>query len=860
MSAQVPPELVAQAVEFGLPQADAEECLRRNNNDIEQAINYYFNGNLERDRNNNRWDEGAWQAERYGPDQNPQGNINAQAADTVLGDPIGAKSRPPSPSTKAFQIHHHPTDGEDADLQQAIKASMEDSQRSGYTGPQTTGTVGYTPGTNFKRADNDTQYDTGTWAVALRGHGETSAVEIFLDPSPSERKRIPEQPAFLRPSTGSGTLGPLLTILHSIPAARDLLLQKDFILDDYGHNENWWAGHVIQLPRVVVEDDPDPIPPESLEAIRESQRLMAFLTGTERAYGTAESLGTIPSIFDSDPAKIVSNYFVSLRDAVRLINGDPDMRTPLQSRAVKVSSNGEEGSQNFEVFDLTVRSHLIDQDGSLYDALDSLFWEEHLEGTEVYAEYFGEVCTLQVGIDDPNRRPCGIDIPAEMYFDRYTKEFKDHVANMKRAKVGIQEQIDALSAKERKIRLYSPMFKPNSVLDMMKVIGATKMYFEQSSDPETVLPTGDIVPEEHAKKCGEIAKQLADIEERIQKKLADLKKQRDALRDKLDKLKSIFTSADNTVDGAPPLQKYLLRGVSTDRGITYVRREKLVPHINLEEEGTPTEIKKQDEWWSIKYHTTQLAYSDETYGSYDVRVVTEEEVLRAAKFEGQGVVLLAYAKEEPADVKQTIGIEDLPEPLQKFVTRDNEAFAKEVAEAATRPQSYSKKRPHDQEWNTEKPYGNREYARQWDSQYHGTANSSRNATPGSSRRNSFDMGDLNDMNDDNLKTAPRPPSPPAPPPPNVTFTPSGPTVHFADQPKGLQGAYGSNHEVMAIEEEGKTRQKPVMIDDDHEMTHGSAHYEIAEDGTLREATVMPVPPPPPTSPPTKRQPRFNLDE
>lgn len=201
----------------------------------------------------------------------------------------------------------------DADLQQAIKASMEDSQRSGqnypaYTGPQTTGTVGYTPATNFKRADNDTQYDSSTWALAVRGQGETNAIEIFLDPPPNERKRQPEQPAFLRPSTGSGSLGPLLTILHSIPTARNLLLQKDHILDDYGQQENWWAGHIIQIQRVVNEDDLDPIPLEDLEVVRESQRLMAFLSGTERAYGTAESLGSIHNIFDPDPGCKCNNH------------------------------------------------------------------------------------------------------------------------------------------------------------------------------------------------------------------------------------------------------------------------------------------------------------------------------------------------------------------------------------------------------------------------------------------------------------------------------------------------------------------------------------------------------------------------
>ncbi|KAF3901758.1 hypothetical protein AA313_de0202689 [Arthrobotrys entomopaga] len=845
MSSQTFADAVAQLMELGLPQEDAEECLRKNGNDVERAVNYYFNGDLERDRSNNRWDESAFTTqERYGPMDNPQRSSNFDS----LADPIGAKSRPPSPS-RTFQIQPH--DGEDADLQQALKASMEDSQRSGqaYTKDQITGTtVGYTPSDNFKRADVNTQYDSSNWAVALP-NPETNAVEIFLDPLPNERKRVPEQPVFLRPSSGAGSLGPLITILHSIPAARETLLQRHHVLDNYGQNENWWAGHVIQVPRFVVEDDPDPIPPESLEAVRESQRLMAFLTATERAYGTAECLGTIPSIYDLDPGNIVSKYFITLQDSIKLLNNDPEMRTPLQSKAVRISPKAEESSQIFEVFDLTIRSHLMDQGRTLYDALDALFWEEDesLDGTETYAEYFGDICTLQVRCEDPNKNPCGFDVPANIYFDRYAKEFKDEISKMKKAKAGIQSQIEELNAKERKIRLYSPMIQPHGSLEMMKMIETTRKYFEKSSNPELLGPEDEISAADQAKRCSEVSKQLAEIESRIQKKITDLKTQRDALRDKLDKMKSIFTSPENTIEGAPALTKYVLRGVSTDRGATYIRRQKLVPHINLEDDSAPTEMKTQDEWWSMKYHTLQLSYSDEQYGSYDVKTVLEEEVLRAARFDGQGLVLLVYAK-EGSDENETEPVE-LPESLKQFVIKDNEYFAKEITEAASKP---SKKRPLDGDWSIDKPYNSRDYQKEWTRG--GTVNSSRAATPGDSRRNSIDMTD-----EDHLGAIPEPPSPPTAP-----QSTGGPSVHFAldnESRRGVSfhGAYGSGHEMMAVED-GKVRHKGYA-DEDDEMTYGSQHVEFADNGTLQSAPLPPAPPPPPNnSPPAKKAPRFDLEE
>ncbi|KAF3923759.1 hypothetical protein ABW20_dc0110582 [Dactylellina cionopaga] len=846
-----------QLMELGISKEDAEACLKANQNDAERAVNYYFNGDLDRDRTNNRWDDSLFTQDRYGPVQGPllppsSLNYLVQAADTVLGDPVGAKSRPPSPS-RSFQINPH--DGDDADLQQAIKASMEDNQRSqqGFTGPQVSGTVGFTASNNFKRADNDTHYDSSSWAVAVSGPSESNAIEIFLDPSPPERKRVHEQPAFLRPSTGSGSLGSLLTILHSIPAARETLLQRDNVLENYGQNENWWAGHVIQLPRVVVEDDPDPIPPESIEVIRESQRLMAFLTGTERAYGTAESLGSIPSIFDPDAGTIVSKYFQSLQESIKVLNNDPEMRTPLQSKAVRVSPKMEVNSQTFEVFDLSIRNNLIEQGGSLYDALDALFWEEEdsSDETVTYAEYFGDICTFQIRCEDPQKRPCGLDIPAEMYLDRYTAEFKDKISVMRKEKAGIQSQIEELNKKEQSIRLFSPMSQSHRHLDMMKVMETTRRYFEQSSDPALPSPAGDISPVEHAKKCGEVAKQLVEIEERIQKKITDLKAQRDALRENLDNLKSIFTSPEKTIEGAPALTKYILRGVSTDRGITYIRRKKLIPHINLEDDEAPTEMKTQDEWWSTKYHTSQLAYSEEQYGSYDIKTVPEEEVLRAARFEGQGVVLLVYAIEDT--VERETELVALPEPLKQFIIHDNEIFAKEVAEAALKPQAYGKKRPHDGEWSTDKPFATRDFYKQWANPA-GTVNSSRAATPGDSRRNSLDMQDLGD---EELKAIPEPPSPPVAPHINT----GGPSVHFAidNEPKVFHGAYGAGHETMVLED-GKPREKGYAnADDDDEMSYGTQHLEFSNDGTL-QANPMPIPPPPPQSPPAKRVPRLDLDE
>lgn len=193
-------------------------------------------------------------------------------------------------------------DPADTDYERALKASLEDSgpSQSTSTGPQVTGTVNYTGSANFKLADSSTSYDMSNWAVTTTNAGETSAIEIFMDPPANERKRVMEEPAFLRPGSVPGALGPLLTILHSIPAARETLLQRSFVAPDYGHNEQWWTGHAITLPKIVDTDNPDIISQEATDIIMESQRVMAFLELTERAYGTPEALGSLPNVYEAD--------------------------------------------------------------------------------------------------------------------------------------------------------------------------------------------------------------------------------------------------------------------------------------------------------------------------------------------------------------------------------------------------------------------------------------------------------------------------------------------------------------------------------------------------------------------------------
>lgn len=181
----------------------------------------------------------------------------------------------------------------DPELARALAASMQDSSgsQSGYGpyGQQETGITGtHTSPTNpnFRDAVPGREYDSNQWALTT-----TQTHEIFLPPSPVDRKRQPGEPVFLKPTnSGSSNLSAAFTILHSIPSAREALLARNYCRSDYGHDDQWWDGQNIRILRIInVDDEESQIPEELVEV----QRLIAFLDQSTRAYGSAEGIATI---------------------------------------------------------------------------------------------------------------------------------------------------------------------------------------------------------------------------------------------------------------------------------------------------------------------------------------------------------------------------------------------------------------------------------------------------------------------------------------------------------------------------------------------------------------------------------------
>ena len=66
---------------------------------------------------------------------------------------------------------------------------------------------------------------------------------------------------------------------------------------DYGYDSQWWNGQSIKIPRIVSLDNPYADDQDWDDILYEAQRLMAFLDGTRRAFGSTDALAGLRSLY-----------------------------------------------------------------------------------------------------------------------------------------------------------------------------------------------------------------------------------------------------------------------------------------------------------------------------------------------------------------------------------------------------------------------------------------------------------------------------------------------------------------------------------------------------------------------------------
>lgn len=297
--------------------------------------------------------------------------------------------------------------------------------------PQETGVVVDTSVKYFGPANRD-EYDQTQWGMVH--------VKRSTEPPPSARRRSSHQtaPAFLRNARVLGSeenpvhhrIGSILTILHEIPAARNFLLSLGAPAPTYGNNSEWWKGQQMVAPHVLAamqrgdtQFSENTEPPLN----EEIHRLMAFLDGTERSYGSGDVVADLKSVvpfpgWGGDPEK-------NLLDAIRDLVGTENTSL-LASQLVDFGLNNDvrlaSESTMMINFDAVSGTDIWNFIKSLYNAFDIYCWTDVLlngpEPSDVSMKVFArpaEVLIMRFGVDGVDDR---IDVPEIFYLDQFTEE------------------------------------------------------------------------------------------------------------------------------------------------------------------------------------------------------------------------------------------------------------------------------------------------------------------------------------------------------------------------------------------------------------------------------------------------------
>lgn len=428
---------------------------------------------------------------------------------------------------------------EDADLQQAIAASVATSNiQSPQPQAQESGVVDADTGLPHFGPANRPEYNQNEWAMVTLNHDKP-------EPEPSQRKRKPNVPAFLRcrseNSWETHRLGAIITILHAIPGGRNSLLRYGAPPPQgYGSNPEWWKGKAIVLPGVQATQDAGEVTwgDESKPGWSEElHRLMSFLDATERSYGTADVLadtapeGQQPStdserdfydyICGSDNAENAKT-FVSTCQLMNVVDPEADLN--------HVS--------RFATIDFIYKKEQLAMAESLYSLLDMTFLMD-------YKTWVGDTSTAQCALiteladvmtmrftgDDGLPKP--IEVPQRIYLDRYLAVNRGQITDIQRKlHILAKALVRAEKAEKRVTMLVDPTTsKEVNRLELNRAAIAQirreralvkqwaiwRMHQEEKDrtgvEPETLLPSD--TPDDAIEWTGDEAKSVRFLEAKV---------------------------------------------------------------------------------------------------------------------------------------------------------------------------------------------------------------------------------------------------------------------------------------------------------------------------------------------------------
>ncbi|KAG8532151.1 uncharacterized protein KY384_003791 [Bacidia gigantensis] len=539
----------------------------------------------------------------------------------------------------------------DEQLAKATQMSLSDSQT--IPGQET----GVTYGNTYFGPPTQSHYENDQWALTVP---EANTQEIRLDPEPLDRKRLLGTPALLKPTTQNRDLAVLLKIFHEIPMAREALLNREYLIGDYGRDNEWWNGAPIKSLRVVNMDEDDRDRPLS-DVLQETQRLMAFLDDTDRTYGSADVLATLPALEKVPEAdNLVAVYLEKWMNASLDLSDDDFLCRIFGSSATKRAAEEHmlPDKTPFTCPQIRVDSENADRGFSLYEAFDDLFWTNT---DEIFLDELGEILTFEVQNHTSNSTSLGVTIPAIWYADRYLESAIPEAKIMNQRKAKIYEETQGIDdLKKLMTEVQNPSTGKTVNTDLLLVIIAkyltnTKEYKCNAMNPESdksMDASPDLEP---------LAAELAQLGKSIAEKLEVLEELKGSYSQRIMEVCSLLKGSSGDPNHQPK-HKYTLRGVRTHPHSFYVLERK----VFQDEDKMSSSDSSDYEWWKIQYDSSSS-------NPVQTKQVTENEVLTAASTDCNKA-LLVYASDRAVSYTP----ETLPPQLLNFVRADNLAFQAEI--------------------------------------------------------------------------------------------------------------------------------------------------------------------------------------
>ena len=443
-------------------------------------------------------------------------------------------------------------------------------------------------------------YDPSKWGLV-----SAHAQEIILNPEAKERVRSKGTPAFFKPSASGNRLPAILKILHAIPLAHEALLNRDHLLPDYGQNSEWWDGQPTQTLR-VVNSDSEATSLEEAQVVFETQRLIAFLDYTKRAYGNTGILSDACGL--AGPSnQMVEKFLTKWHDATVRLEPKNPLSDIFNSRALRESSNAPEERIPFRALELIVDEKLVGGGASLYDAFDDLLWpqdKKHLN--DGFLHKIADVFVVEATNPSPSGSGLGLNIPAVWYPDRYLAERKKEAKQMRIDKAKILEVGAKIDREKEKYLMLRPSKIDGDLLDAKKLLSTTSSYLETpKTNTESLKPEADndgvsIAESDLShEKSVKLAQDLRAIAERVQDKIQKLEDAKKSTVEKFQELSQLYTNSSN-VDGEPPFFRYTLRGVATHANTVYV-----LDRARPDPKGQSPNTRSGWQWWKWAYSASE---------------------------------------------------------------------------------------------------------------------------------------------------------------------------------------------------------------------------------------------------------------